>query len=191
MYNNLSLNLNFTQERERWNRPNTNPVLSFFLCADYLLVLRLDGFHSCCRTNDHWIASLAVCITGCMLLLAFSATACSDPGIVYRSVDRSSFAPVGGVRSGEACSGDHESCSNGNGNGAAVSGHLEAGETLCGESCLDWVGCFVFSCWMFLLCAVFLLGKAPPEITKSPSQSSHSKSLIDSLTVLSVISVAL
>lgn len=33
------------------------------------------------------MASLAVCATGSALLLAFSLTACSDPGIVYRSVE--------------------------------------------------------------------------------------------------------
>eukprot|EP00903_Cladosiphon_okamuranus_P013106 g12224.t1 len=38
--------------------------------------------------GDHWIASLIVCVTGSALLLAFSFTACSDPGIVYRPAER-------------------------------------------------------------------------------------------------------
>ncbi|CAN0355923.1 unnamed protein product, partial [Hapterophycus canaliculatus] len=37
---------------------------------------------------EHWGASLIVCLTGCALLLAFSLTACSDPGIVYRPAER-------------------------------------------------------------------------------------------------------
>lgn len=38
-----------------------------------------------CRTAaEHWVASFIVCVTGFALLLAFSFTACSDPGIVYR-----------------------------------------------------------------------------------------------------------
>ncbi|CAN0184847.1 unnamed protein product, partial [Scytosiphon promiscuus] len=37
---------------------------------------------------EYWGASLIVCLTGFALLLAFSLTACSDPGIVYRPAER-------------------------------------------------------------------------------------------------------
>ncbi|CAM9727811.1 unnamed protein product, partial [Ectocarpus fasciculatus] len=37
---------------------------------------------------EYWVASFIVCITGSALLLAFSMTACSDPGIVYRPPER-------------------------------------------------------------------------------------------------------
>lgn len=72
---------------------------------------------------------MAVCGTCCILLLAFSATACSDPGIVYRSVDRSSSSAAGG---GVPPLGNGSS-SVGNG-GAQVEGQVEAGDTLCGEA---------------------------------------------------------
>ncbi|CAM9318615.1 unnamed protein product [Ascophyllum nodosum] len=37
---------------------------------------------------EHWIASLAVFVTGSAVLFAFSLTACSDPGIIYRPAGR-------------------------------------------------------------------------------------------------------
>ena len=73
-----------------------------------------------CRTGgDHWIASFIVCVTGSALLLAFSFTACSDPGIVYRPAERLAEEAGGG--------------------GAAVTdtvsspAAMEGGGVLCGE----------------------------------------------------------
>lgn len=84
------------------------------------------------------MASFIVCITGSALLLAFSMTACSDPGIVYRPAERrippppAAAAAVGGESGG------------GGGEAAVVDATLppmamEEGGVLCGEACFTAV----------------------------------------------------
>ena len=63
------------------------------------------------------MASLIASFTGGTVLLAFSLTACSDPGIVYRSVE--GFPP------------DREAALRGRGAAAA---NMGAGGVLCGET---------------------------------------------------------
>lgn len=69
--------------------------------------------------GDHWIASFIVCVTGSALLLAFSLTACSDPGIVYRPAER---IPVPGASGGAAAVAD-----------ATPAPAMEEGGVLCGK----------------------------------------------------------
>lgn len=70
------------------------------------------------------MASFIVCVTGSALLLAFSLTACSDPGIVYRPAERIPAPEASG------------------GGGAAVTdtvsapAAMEEGGVLCGECAL-------------------------------------------------------
>lgn len=71
------------------------------------------------------MATFIVCVTGSALLLAFSLTACSDPGIVYRPAVRIP-SPAGNSPGAGAC-------------GAAVSdaaldpSTMEGGGVLCGK----------------------------------------------------------
>lgn len=62
--------------------------------------------------KKHWISTTLASGTLFLVLLAFSATACSDPGIVYRAPD-----PAAG----------------GQGTASGVE-RMEAGDVLCGES---------------------------------------------------------
>jgi len=70
---------------------------------------------------DHWIASFIVCVTGCALLLAFSLTACSDPGIVYRPAER---IPLPAAGEGAQVA-----------DGTSAPGTMEGGGVLCGKDC--------------------------------------------------------
>lgn len=75
-----------------------------------------------CRTGaDHWIASFIVCVTGCALLLAFSLTACSDPGIVYRPAE---WIPLPAAEGGGAQVADATSAPSA----------MEGGGVLCGKA---------------------------------------------------------
>ncbi|CAN0098382.1 unnamed protein product [Ectocarpus sp. 6 AP-2014] len=80
---------------------------------------------------EYWVASFIVCITGSALLLAFSMTACSDPGIVYRPAERRIPPPA----AAEAVGGE----SGGGGGEAAVADAalppmaMEEGGVLCGR----------------------------------------------------------
>lgn len=84
------------------------------------------------------MASFIVCITGSALLLAFSMTACSDPGIVYRPPERR--IPQAAGESG------------GGGGEAAVADAtlppmaMEEGGVLCGEACPSCV-CVCVESW--------------------------------------------
>lgn len=76
-----------------------------------------------CRTGgDHWIASFIVCVTGSALLLAFSFTACSDPGIVYRPAERLAEEAGGGGAGGAAVT-----------DTVSSPAAMEGGGVLCGE----------------------------------------------------------
>ncbi|CAM9772576.1 unnamed protein product [Pylaiella littoralis] len=99
-----------------------------WLCmlATYMLILTptlaLIVFET---AAEHWVATFIVCVTGSALLLAFSLTACSDPGIVYRPAVRIP-SPAGNSPGAGAC-------------GAAVSdaasdpSTMEGGGVLCGR----------------------------------------------------------
>lgn len=73
--------------------------------------------------GSHWIATFIVSVTGTALLIAFSLAACSDPGIVYRSVERSAevYPPGRNVTTDPGLS----------------AGSMESGGVLCGGS-LAW-----------------------------------------------------
>lgn len=74
--------------------------------------------------GDHWIASFIVCVTGGALLLAFSLTACSDPGIVYRPAER---IPEPGANGGGAAAVTDT---------VSTPAAMEGGGVLCGKCAL-------------------------------------------------------